>query len=297
MAGRDRAISARFLTHDGDESVRLGDRAIFFLEALDGRLHVTGHRRYGPDVSPHASIRHVTPNGRVVAYRQVMNPGAPMPVDAEAPTIDEFLPLLESVIGKHPYEPPTIRRPSIPPAYRAAFFTALGATIDWYEGDWRTSYPGFGSIVSEPKDVEAAAERLFAWAESVPKDARLPALEAILMLCTVIQGGGPDRTAVVALAHRLLPDVDPEAALAWILRDVRYGGYYTNREELGRLAQDLGPVPEEKTLAALEEVATESSGSLGTSAYWALKQLGQEERAEAALARAREDEAKAAPGK
>ena len=284
-----------FLRKKPEGQEHLGRRAILFLEVLDGRLHVTGYRRYGPTVASHSSIRHVTAEGRILQYRQTMNPGGLDHVDAEADTLETFLLLLDGVMRTHPYTAPKIERSAIPPVHRATFFAALGDTIDWYEGDWPTTYPGAFGRISPPAEANAAAQRLYDWAMSVPHGARLPALEALAMLCTEIQGGGPDRTPITLLAYRLLPQVDAEAALRWILRDVRFGGYYTDRTGLAMLAGDLGPAAEEQVLAALDEVTSAETGSLGTSAYWALRSLGHEERAEAALARAREKEANPKP--
>ncbi|HVG93656.1 MAG TPA: hypothetical protein VND21_04355, partial [Planctomycetota bacterium] len=141
--------------------------------------------------------------------------------------------------------------------------------------------------------IAEAANRLRAWMLAVdPKD-RLAGMEALFLLARIVQGGGPDTSRAIAVAHEMLPTLEASAAKAWILTELRHGPYYTNRTELGVLAEALGPTAYEAALGELEAWVERTEINEGTSSWWALVALGHQDRADAAKAR-REAREKAA---
>jgi hypothetical protein len=269
----------------GDDRVTLTGRVVLFLEALDGRLHHTGMRRYGGIGGAHASARFLTKEGPACVLLQLLNPGDPMLAPEGSKTEKALLENLSKVLAAHPYDPPGPPRPVVPEAHRAAFFAALRGTIDWYQGDWPTEIPGFAGSVAESKAITETANLLRTWMLAVkPKD-RLAGLDALLLLARVVQGGGPDASRAIAVAHEMLPTLDALAAKDWILAELRHGDYYTNRTELARLAKVLGPTAYEAALGELEAWVERTEINEGTASWSALVRLGHQDRADAAKAR------------
>ena len=264
----------------------LTGRVLLLLEELDGRLYQTGMRRYGGVGSAHAAARFVAADGSVWSLRQIINPGGPMLTRDDATSEAELVERMRHVLAAHPYAPPGPARPAVPPAHREAFFAALGvAPIDWYQGDWRAELPGWGPSVGTAAQIAAAAAGLAAWANAVPKESRLAGLDALMLLAKLVQGGGPDVGPALRAAHELLPTVDASAAQTWILSELESGDYYANRVALARLAKDLGDKAYEAALRVLEGWVERTEVNEGTACWWALRELGHADRAEAAAAR------------
>ncbi|MFO0931100.1 MAG: hypothetical protein U1E39_00160 [Planctomycetota bacterium] len=270
----------------GFHTPTLTGRVLLWLEELDGRLYHTGMRRYGGVGSAHAAARFVAADGSIWALRQLINPGGPM-LARDAPKSEgELVEHVQRVLAEHPYAPPGPVRPAVAPAHREAFFAALGeAPIDWYQGNWRGEIPGWGASVGTAAQIATAAAALATWTRSVPVEARLVGLDALLLLARDVQGGGPDVRPALRAAHELLPTVDATAARRWIVAELESGGYYANRVALARLAKDLGEEAYEAALRVLEGWVERTEVNEGTASWWALRELGHADRADAAAAR------------
>ncbi|MBL9086491.1 MAG: hypothetical protein JNM10_05055 [Planctomycetia bacterium] len=276
----------------------LTGRVLLLLEELDGRLYHTGMRRYGGVGSAHAAARFVAAGGSIWALRQIINPGGPMLTRDDVTSEAELVEHVQRLLVEHPYAPPGPARPGVAPPHREAFFAALGeAPIDWYQGGWRAELPGWSSSVGTAAQIAAAATALATWAKSVPEAARLAGLDALLLLARRIQGPGPDVGPALRAAHELLPSLDAAAARRWIVDELESGGYYANRVALARLAKDLGDEAYEAALRVLEGWVERTEVNEGTACFWALRELGHPDRADAAAARraAREARDAAAP--
>ena len=121
--------------------------------------------------------------------------------------------------------------------------------------------------------------------DAVPREARIHGLDALMILCRRVQGGSADTRAIQRIVYARVKEVDRAQAEAWILRELRHGDYYVNRAVLGETAHRLGPDVWIKARKILEDAIVESRGSIGTASYWALRYLGERERAENARKR------------
>lgn len=274
----------------GDSRARLLPHLVVFAEAVDGRLYLTGLRRYGTKFGAHASVRMLTDEGSVLRFFQVMNPGQPAPCRAEAATLEEFEKHLAGLLEKHPYQPQPGARPPLPLEHRERFFRAIGETFDWYQGRPHRDLEGWGVVRTDRAVLEATADRLEEWMDSVPKEHRIHGLDAMMILCRRVQGGGADTRAIQRRIYARLDGVDCAQAEAWVVRELRHGGYYINRVALGEAADRLGPGVWRMARTELEK-SIERGGSNGSSSYRALVRLGDRERADAALKRRQAAEA------
>jgi hypothetical protein len=223
----------------------------------------------------------------------VINPGHPSPVAAEAGERKAFRALLEKLVRATPYTPRIGGRPPIAEAQRESFFTAVGGALDWYQGQRHEDLSGWSTGALRPADMAAAARRIAKWTDSAPVDQRVHGLDAMMQLCRIVQGGGPDTSAIEERIRVRLKDADPARTRAWILRELRLGDYYVKRAALGRLAREHGPETYEDALRALEEYVERTDSNEGAACWFALIELGHRDRAEAAAkrreARARAD--------
>jgi hypothetical protein len=270
---------------DAQQCGEVSDRVVMFLEACDGRLHMTGLRP-GDGFSAHASVRMLTSAGHVLRLEQVINPGGPEPVLAEKATWREFEPHLVELIAEHPYRPSSMERVLLVSAHRDAFFDALGGTLDWYQGDWPTDIPGWSSRVADAQAVAVAATRMAAWAASVPAADRAPALTALALLSTWTGPDGPGRTAPLEALDAVARSMSQAGVRAWARRWLHDAGCSAPRVHVVRLLGRYGAEAFEEALAALEARILKDPTNAGTSAAWALRELGYAPRAEAALQRA-----------
>lgn len=260
-------------------------RVILFLEEVDGRLYLSGLRRYGKGSGAHASVRLVNDQGAVLAFSQRMNPGWPEPHPVSAKTLSEYEAVVKRALEAHPFQPQPGNRPALPPKYRDAFFEAVGGVFDWYQGRVPVEMPGWGRSKPRGDVLEAAAGRLAKWMESVPEEHRIHALDGMMILCRDVQGGGPDITPIFERVRSGVGKLDPEQAEAWILRELQFGDYYVNRVAFGLLAREVGPVTYERALVELEGWVERQAHNEGSDSWFALVRLGHRDRAEAAAAR------------
>jgi len=131
----------------------------------------------------------------------------------------------------------------------------------------------------------ARAQRLSTWVDEAPAKQRVHGLDALMMLCRIVQGGGPDTSVVEARVRERLKAAESEMTRAWILRELEHGDYYVNRAAYGRLAREHGPKTYEKALTILEDYVERTDVNEGVACYWALLELGHRDRAEAAVKR------------
>ncbi len=269
------------------EGDALSRRGVLFLEALDGRLHLAGMRRYGARFGAHASVRAITRLGHVVAWQQVINPGGPVPVMVDERTWAAFEPALLGAVRKHPYAPTGPSRPPVASAQREAFFEALGPALDWYQGGAPEDLPGWASSAGDPQGVRGRVARLVAWMDGVAGPERLPGLEALLMLSRPREVGQAERDAILEAAGARMLDVPREQVQEWLDREVEHGRHGVDRRALARLARRLGPEAYERVLERLEAWVERTEVNEGSDCWFVLRELGEGAQAEAAAARRR----------
>ncbi len=280
-----RAIRRKFFTgrlrrRRFDEPLR---RMIVFLEAHDGRLHFTGLRRRGGGGSAHAAVRPVLADGSMVAFRQIMNPGGPMPTMAERPKLAEFEPYLEQLLEKHRYEAPPGAMPPIPKPSRAAFYEAIGDVLSWYQGGWPTQTPGWWGRMPSRVELLATLDRLEAFIKSNEhRGARVHALDAIMLLAQKTSDGFDHVPEVRMSAAGHLKYVDKEEAAEWLVREARHGSYGVDFVGLGLLAQQLNEATNQRVIAEYEEWVERTEVNKGTGCWSALIRLGHRDLAVAA---------------
>lgn len=237
----------------GGEPEAITDRMFVFLEEHDGRLHFTGPRRYGGKVTRHSSVRLLTETGRPVALRQVVNPGSPVPAGAEEGTFERMEAYIRGLLAGRAYEAPPGGRPALREAHRVAFYAIVDPVIDGYAGDLRKDV--------DPDVAFDVVAKLDAWMDRVPRGERLHALDAMTILARsrpLIPGGAREILEHVALR---LEDVDREAAVAWVLRELRHGGHPLDHGALTHLARRLGVSEEAQRALEARRAAEEASRS------------------------------------
>ncbi len=258
-------------------------------------------RHRPPPLRPRRLAARVDPardaDGRVVAYRQVVNPGAPMPVDAEAATIDEFIPLLEDLSAStptsrrrsdDPRSRPSIARPSSPrSAPRSTGTRVIGRRPTPGSG---TSSPSRRTSKSPPNGSSRGRNRC-------PGRPACPPSRRCSCSAPSSREEAPTGRRSSRSRTASCPTSTPRPRSCGSSATSGTGATTRIARSSDGWRRTSDPCRRRRRSPNLRRPRSSRRGVCGTSAYWALKYLGQEARAEAALARSREKAAKTAPGK
>lgn len=264
------------------------DRVLLCLEEHLGRLHVTGYRRRGPGFAAHAAVRILDADDQVFRFQQVMNPGPPTAVPDTPASWPAFAAHLGQLVDDLPYTPSPhpVQLPTLAGPERERLLGLLGHRVDLYQGGWHVQYAGWHGASPDRDGIEALAGELDALIRSTPSPAAaLHALDALTLLSRRTREGFAHQPTVRRIALAATADVPPHDVRTWLLDEIEHGRGDTDWVLLARMAATLDEATYEQALQRLEAWVERQGYNEGVDVAWALRELGEGDRAEAAAAR------------